>query len=209
MARTTVLGRLNWRAGQVREIRHESATARTMALDVPSWPGHLPGQHVDVRLTADDGYSTQRSYSIASAPDGTRVELTVERLANGEVSPYLTDVLQPGDRLERRRAADGHGPHAGRPRQHHADAADLLDPKPRHAAVPRRAAPAERPGPGAARGPRLHPRRSRGMGRPRRAAGRQQARHPGLAARRPAGLLRVRPDRLRRGRRRPARRPGP
>src|SRR6266496_6373001 len=100
MARTTVLGRLNWRAGQVREIRHESATARTMALDVPSWPGHLPGQHVDVRLTADDGYSTQRSYSIASAPDGTRVELTVERLANGEVSPYLTDVLQPGDPLE-------------------------------------------------------------------------------------------------------------
>src|SRR6266540_2425347 len=60
MARTTVLGRLNWRAGQVREIRHESATARTMALDVPSWPGHLPGQHVDVRLTADDGHSTQR-----------------------------------------------------------------------------------------------------------------------------------------------------
>src|SRR6266542_437921 len=102
MARTTVLGRLNWRAGQVREIRHESATARTMALDVPSWPGHLPGQHVDVRLTADDGYSTQRSYSIASAPDGTRVELTVERLANGEVSPYLTDVLQPGDPLELR-----------------------------------------------------------------------------------------------------------
>jgi ferredoxin-NADP reductase len=102
MARAAVLGRLSWRATQVRQVRDESATARTLVLEVPSWPGHLPGQHVDVRLTAEDGYSTQRSYSIASAPDGARVELTVERLEDGEVSPYLTDVLQPGDPLELR-----------------------------------------------------------------------------------------------------------
>jgi ferredoxin-NADP reductase len=102
MARAAVLGRLIWRAAQVRQVRDESATARTLVLEVPSWPGHLPGQHVDVRLTAEDGYSTQRSYSIASAPDDARVELTVERLEDGEVSPYLTDVLQPGDPLELR-----------------------------------------------------------------------------------------------------------
>jgi ferredoxin-NADP reductase len=102
MARAAVLGRLTWRAAQVRQVRDESATARTLVLEVPSWPGHLAGQHVDVRLTAEDGYSTQRSYSIASAPDGARVELTVERLEDGEVSPYLTDVLRPGDPLELR-----------------------------------------------------------------------------------------------------------
>jgi ferredoxin-NADP reductase len=102
MARAAVLGRLNWRAAQLVAVRGESATARTLVLDVPGWPGHLPGQHVDVRLTAADGYSTQRSYSIASAPDDARLELTVERLENGEVSPYLTDVLQPGDPLELR-----------------------------------------------------------------------------------------------------------
>jgi ferredoxin-NADP reductase len=102
MARAAVLGRLTWRAAQLVAVRGESATARTLVLDVPSWPGHLPGQHVDVRLTAEDGYSTQRSYSIASAPDRTRIELTVERLENGEVSPYLTDELRPGDPLELR-----------------------------------------------------------------------------------------------------------
>ncbi|HZD37240.1 MAG TPA: ferredoxin reductase [Actinomycetes bacterium] len=102
MARATVLGRLTWRAAQVVEVHHESPTARTLVLEVPSWPGHLAGQHVDVRLTAEDGYSAQRSYSIASAPDGTRVELTVQRLPDGEVSPYLTEVLAPGDPLELR-----------------------------------------------------------------------------------------------------------
>jgi ferredoxin-NADP reductase len=101
MARAAVLGRLSWRAARVLEVRHESASARTLALDVPDWPGHLPGQHVDVRLTAEDGYQAQRSYSIASAPGGA-VELTVERLADGEVSPYLTDELHPGDLLELR-----------------------------------------------------------------------------------------------------------
>jgi ferredoxin-NADP reductase len=101
MARAAVLGRLSWRTAQVLEVRDESASARTLVLDVPHWPGHLPGQHVDVRLTAEDGYSAQRSYSIASVPDGA-LELTVERLANGEVSPYLTQVLRPGDPLELR-----------------------------------------------------------------------------------------------------------
>jgi ferredoxin-NADP reductase len=102
MARAAVLGRLSWRAGQLVAVRGESPSARTLVLDVPGWPGHQPGQHVDVRLTAADGYQAQRSYSIASPPDGTRVELTVERLANGEVSPYLTGELHPGDRLELR-----------------------------------------------------------------------------------------------------------
>jgi ferredoxin-NADP reductase len=102
MARTAVLGRLNWRAAQVAGLRAESPTARTLVLDVPSWPGHLAGQHVDVRLTAEDGYSAQRSYSIASAPGGSRLELTVQRLADGEVSPYLTEELREGDPLELR-----------------------------------------------------------------------------------------------------------
>jgi ferredoxin-NADP reductase len=107
MARAALLGRLNWRAAQLVAVREESASARTLVLDVPGWPGHLPGQHVDVRLTAEDGYSTQRSYSIASAPAGARLELTVERLENGEVSPYLTDGLHPGDSLELRGLVGG------------------------------------------------------------------------------------------------------
>ena len=81
MARAAVLGRLTWLAAQLAGIREETATARTLVLDVPGWAGHLPGQHVDVRLTAEDGYSTERSYSIASAPGGTRIELTIQRLA--------------------------------------------------------------------------------------------------------------------------------
>src|SRR5919106_5388311 len=102
MARAAVLGRLSWRAAQVLEVRHESTSARTLALDVPDWPGHLPGQHVDIRLTAADGYQAQRSYSIASAPEDDRVMLTVEGLPDGEVSPYLVDELMPGDKLELR-----------------------------------------------------------------------------------------------------------
>ncbi|WP_440063565.1 ferredoxin reductase [Streptosporangium sp. OZ121] len=100
MARATVLGRLTWRVATVTAVRDETPGARTITLDVPGWPGHLAGQHVDVRLTAPDGYSTQRSYSIASAADGDRVELTVELLPDGEVSPYLARVLSPGDPLE-------------------------------------------------------------------------------------------------------------
>ncbi len=106
MARAAVLGRLTWRVAQVAAIRDETPTARTLVLAVPGWPGHRPGQHVDVRLTAPDGYSAQRSYSIASADgQGGRapvLELTVQRLADGEVSPYLTQVLAAGDPLELR-----------------------------------------------------------------------------------------------------------
>jgi len=92
-----------WRVGTVVALHDETPTARTITLDVPDWPGHVAGQHVDVRLTASDGYSAVRSYSIASAPSSQRrVEITVERLPNGEVSPYLTRELAVGDRLELR-----------------------------------------------------------------------------------------------------------
>lgn len=103
MAGTAVLGRLMWRAAKVIALRDETATARTLALAVRGWPGHVAGQHVDVRLTAPDGYSAVRSYSIASAPnsDGP-IEITVERLPNGEVSPYLTQEVMVGDELELR-----------------------------------------------------------------------------------------------------------
>jgi ferredoxin-NADP reductase len=97
------LGGLTWRVGTVAAVREETQTARTIALTVPDWPGHAAGQHVDVRLTADDGYAAVRSYSIASAPNPEhRVEITVERLPNGEVSPYLTQDVRIGDRLELR-----------------------------------------------------------------------------------------------------------
>ena len=86
----------------------ETPRVKTVALDVPGWPGHRAGQHVDVRLTAEDGYQAQRSYSIASAPDGTRIELTVERLEDGEVSPYLTDELRRGDQIELRGPVGGY-----------------------------------------------------------------------------------------------------
>jgi len=86
----------------------ETPTARTLVLDVPDWPGHLPGQHVDVRLTAPDGYTAQRSYSIASAwPADGRVELTVQRVPDGEVSEYLTDTLAVGDPIELRGPVGG------------------------------------------------------------------------------------------------------
>ncbi|HEU0253633.1 MAG TPA: ferredoxin reductase [Pyrinomonadaceae bacterium] len=92
-----------WRVGSVVALHDETATARTITLEVSDWPGHVAGQHVDVRLTARDGYSAVRSYSIASAPNPERrVELTVERLPNGEVSPYLTQEVAVGDRLELR-----------------------------------------------------------------------------------------------------------
>src|SRR5258708_8104589 len=92
-----------WRVGTVVAFRDETATARTITLEVPDWPGHAAGQHVDVRLTAPDGYSAVRSYSIASAANSEkRIELTVERLPNGEVSPYLTQEVGGGDHLELR-----------------------------------------------------------------------------------------------------------
>jgi ferredoxin-NADP reductase len=102
VARAAVPGRLNWQVATLATAKVETATAKTLVLDVPGWPGHLAGQHVDVKLTAEDGYSAQRSYSIASAPDGARLELTVQRIADGVVSPYLTEVMEPGDAMELR-----------------------------------------------------------------------------------------------------------
>ncbi|MBX6722310.1 MAG: ferredoxin reductase [Dactylosporangium sp.] len=111
MARTAVPGRLSagltWRVGRLVESRCETPTARTLVLEVPGWPGHLPGQHVDVRLTAEDGYTAQRSYSIANADDGDRVELTVQRIPDGEVSEYLVDVYSVGDPVEIRGPVGG------------------------------------------------------------------------------------------------------
>jgi ferredoxin-NADP reductase len=92
-----------WRLGTVVAVRDETPTARSIRLEVADWPGHISGQHVDVRLTASDEYSAVRSYSIASAPNPQRrVELSVERLPNGEVSPYLARELRVGDQLELR-----------------------------------------------------------------------------------------------------------
>jgi ferredoxin-NADP reductase len=97
-----------WRLATVVDVLTETPRTRTLVLDIPAWPGHRAGQHVDVRLTAEDGYQTQRSYSIASAPQDARVALTVDRLDDGEVSPYLTDVLRKGDRLELRGPIGGY-----------------------------------------------------------------------------------------------------
>ena len=100
--------RLEWRVATVAEVREETRRARTLVLDVPQWPGHRAGQHVDVRLVAEDGYQAQRSYSIASPPEADKLALTVERLDDGEVSPYLIDVLRPGDGLELRGPIGGY-----------------------------------------------------------------------------------------------------
>src|SRR4029077_7577739 len=90
-----------WRVGKVVALHDETSTARTITIEIPDWPGHAAGQHVDVRLTASDGYSAVRSYSIASAPNSERrIELTVERLPKGEVSPYLTQEVEISDRLD-------------------------------------------------------------------------------------------------------------
>jgi ferredoxin-NADP reductase len=93
---------LIWRLARVRETVQETPTARTLVLDVPGWRGHRAGQHVDVRLTAEDGYQAQRSFSIASAPESDAVALTIERIDDGEVSPYLAGEVRAGDELELR-----------------------------------------------------------------------------------------------------------
>jgi ferredoxin-NADP reductase len=108
MERAAVLGRLTWRLAEVAEIVPETARAATLVLDVDGWPGHRAGQHVDVRLTAEDGYQAQRSYSIASAPGEPHVRLTVERLDDGEVSPYLVGELRAGDMIEIRGPVGGY-----------------------------------------------------------------------------------------------------
>jgi ferredoxin-NADP reductase len=101
MAGTAVRGRLTWQVATVTSVRMETGTVATIGLDVPDWPGHRAGQHLDVRLTDEDGYSAERSYSIAAA-DGEPLAITVERLDDGEVSPYLTGELRAGDQLELR-----------------------------------------------------------------------------------------------------------
>ena len=100
--------RVLWRTATVLELVDETPHARTLVLDVPDWPGHAAGQHVDVRLTAEDGYQAERSYSVASAPEDPRVALTVERIDDGEVSPYLAGELEAGDTFEVRGPIGGH-----------------------------------------------------------------------------------------------------
>lgn len=100
--------RLEWRVATVTSVRDETPHARTIVLDVPEWRGHRAGQHLDIRLVAEDGYEAQRSYSIASSPESASVELTVERIENAEVSPYLCDVLRAGDGLEIRGPIGGY-----------------------------------------------------------------------------------------------------
>jgi ferredoxin-NADP reductase len=101
-AMTGIPPRLAWQLATVRDLIQETPHVKSLVLDVPAWAGHRAGQHVDVRLTAEDGYQAERSYSIASAPAAPRLKLTVERLDDGEVSPYLTDELRVGDQLELR-----------------------------------------------------------------------------------------------------------
>lgn len=109
MAGTALLGRLSWQVAEVVATRAETTRARSITFAVASWPGHRAGQHVDLRLTAEDGYQVERSYSIASPPeDGMRITLTVERIDEGEVSPYLVDELRVGDRLELRGPIGGY-----------------------------------------------------------------------------------------------------
>jgi ferredoxin-NADP reductase len=108
VAGTALQRRLIWRTAEVLDLVDETPRVRSLVLAVPGWPGHLAGQHVDVRLTAEDGYQTERSYSIASAPDGERLTLTVERLDDGEVSPYLAGELRAGDKLELRGPIGGY-----------------------------------------------------------------------------------------------------
>ena len=107
MAGTAVRGRLTWLTATVSSLTDETPTVRTISLDVPGWAGHQAGQHLDVRLTSDDGYQAEREYSIASAP-GEPLAITVERLEDGEVSPYLTQDLQVGDELELRGPVGGY-----------------------------------------------------------------------------------------------------
>jgi ferredoxin-NADP reductase len=108
LAGATVLGRLTWQVATVAELVDETPRTRTLVLEIDGWDGHRAGQHVDVRLTAEDGYQAERSYSIASGPDDAPLELTVERIDDGEVSPYLTGELRRGDVFEVRGPIGGY-----------------------------------------------------------------------------------------------------
>jgi ferredoxin-NADP reductase len=107
MERTAVRGRLTWQVATVAALTRETPSVCTIGLEPADWAGHRAGQHLDVRLTAEDGYRAERSYSIASAP-GEQLAITVERLDDGEVSPYLTDELRVGDELELRGPIGGY-----------------------------------------------------------------------------------------------------
>jgi ferredoxin-NADP reductase len=107
MAGTAVRGRLSWQTATVGAVTRETASTVTLSLSVPDWPAHRAGQHVDIRLTSDDGYQAERAYSIASAP-GEPLAITVERLDDGEVSPYLTEEARTGDQLEVRGPIGGY-----------------------------------------------------------------------------------------------------
>ena len=108
MARAAVRGRLNWLRAEVVALVDETARVRSIGLECPGWKGHLPGQHVDIRLTAEDGYQAQRSYSIATPPDGQRLTITVELVDDGEVSAYLVEEVRVGDGLELRGPIGGY-----------------------------------------------------------------------------------------------------
>ena len=108
MEGTAVLGRLTWQVGSVVDTKQETPGVKTIVVDIPGWRGHAAGQHVDVRLTAEDGYQAVRSYSIASPPEEAHVAITVEALDNGEVSPYLVGDVQVGDALEFRGPIGGY-----------------------------------------------------------------------------------------------------
>jgi len=109
MERTALLGRLSWQLGEVVATQQETVRTKSITLALPTWRGHQAGQHMDVRLTAQDGYQAERSYSIASPPEEEhRLTLTVERLDDGEVSPYLTEELRVGDQLELRGPIGGY-----------------------------------------------------------------------------------------------------
>jgi ferredoxin-NADP reductase len=105
---TSTPKRLTWRVAEVAKIVDETPRVKSLVLDVQGWPGHWPGQHVDVRLTAEDGYQAQRSYSIASEPEIEHVILTVELIEGGEVSPYLTSDIRPDDKFELRGPIGGY-----------------------------------------------------------------------------------------------------
>lgn len=108
MERTAALGRLTWQVGEVVAAQSETYRARSLTFAVPGWAGHRPGQHLDVRLTAEDGYQAVRSYSISSTPDADRTTITVELLEDGEVSPYLVEEVREGDRIELRGPIGGY-----------------------------------------------------------------------------------------------------
>jgi ferredoxin-NADP reductase len=108
VARTAVPGRLSWQLARVVELIEETRQTCSLVLEPPAWPGHRAGQHVDVRLTAEDGYQAERSYSIGSGPEDEHLVLTVERFDDGEVSPYLVGELRPGDELELRGPIGGY-----------------------------------------------------------------------------------------------------